>query len=71
MRESLAFEVDNLIKHRVRRSGPHERVSLVIDVAEQACARYVEVGAGCRSLRDPRCFSDFNATLEGWLGRGD
>ena len=39
MKESEAFEVNNKLTHRVLQSGPYERVSLMVDVAEEPCDR--------------------------------
>ena len=54
------------MKHRVRREGPYERVTLIIDVAETACARTVEVSPSCSSWQDPACLLDFNVTSAEW-----
>eukprot|EP00966_Prymnesium_polylepis_P128773 2978328-Prymnesium_polylepis.1 len=67
MKEGEAFEVNNKIKHRVQQTGPYERVTLVLDVAETPCARYVEVSPSCASWDDPRCVVDFDVTPEEWL----
>jgi len=66
MRESEAFEVNNKIRHQVRQSGPYERVTLIIDVAEQPCARYVEVSSACQGWEDPSCVSDFHVDPAEW-----
>jgi hypothetical protein len=68
MREGEAFEVNNKLRHRVTQSGPYERVSLVIDVAEAPCARYVEVAPACRGWQDPMCVSDFDVDEAEWRG---
>ena len=65
--ESEAFEVNNKVKHQVVQSGPYERVTLIIDVAEKPCARYVEVSDACTSWQDEACVLDDNVTAdESW-----
>lgn len=66
MREGEAFEVNNKLRHRVLQSGPYERVSVVIDVAELPCARYIEVAPTCRGWHDPTCVSDFDVDEAEW-----
>ena len=69
MKEGEAFEVNNKITHRVSQSGPYERVTLVLDVAEAPCKRYVEVSRTCASWDDPGCVTDFDVTPDEWLSR--
>lgn len=33
--EGHVFEINNAIKHRVSNEGPHERIHLLIDIAEE------------------------------------
>jgi hypothetical protein len=68
MKEAEAFEVNNKIRHRVAQTGPYERVSLVIDVAERPCARYVEVSAACTGWDDEECISDHHVDEREWRG---
>mmetsp|Transcript_75136 Transcript_75136/g.125265 ORF Transcript_75136/g.125265 Transcript_75136/m.125265 type:complete len:636 (+) Transcript_75136:2-1909(+) len=68
MKESEAFEVNNKIKHQVIQSGPYERITLIIDVAEQPCERYVEISEGCRGWNDPNCVTDFDVNPDEWRG---
>ena len=66
MKESEAFEVNNKLRHKVTQSGPYERVTLLIDVAEQPCVRYVEVSPDCRGWDDAHCVSDFHVDPAEW-----
>ena len=66
MKEGEAFEVNNRVKHRVLQTGPYERVSLVLDIAEKPCGRYVELSPNCTSWDDPACVIDYDVTPEEW-----
>merc|ERR1740117_2010297 len=36
-KEGEAFEVNNLIRHRVTQAGPYDRVTLILDINEKPC----------------------------------
>ena len=51
---------------QVLRKGPHDRVTLIIDVAETPCVHTVEVAEGCSGWTDLDCLSDFDVTHTEW-----
>lgn len=57
---------NNRLKHRVEREGPHERVTMIIDVAERPCARTIEVGPKCTGWEDPDCLLDLDVMPAEW-----
>ena len=54
---------------QVSQSGPYERVTLIIDVAEQPCVRYVEISPRCTGWSDPLCVTDFEVDEDEWRAR--
>ena len=66
MRESVAFEINNRVPHRVLRKGPHERVTLIVDAAEKPCVHTIEVAEQCTGWDDPDCLIDFDVTPDEW-----
>ena len=61
-KEGEAFEVNNRMLHRVRQTGPYERVTLIVDLLDEDVDATIEIGTqACRSWSDPNCFATPNA----------
>ena len=67
-KEGEAFEVNNVIKHRVEQTGPWERVTLIIDLLDQQVDRTLEINSGCRSWFEAACYRSANVTESEWRG---
>lgn len=50
------------MKHRVKQSGPYERVTLIIDLLEEAVDATVEVVPSCRNWFERSCYADTNVS---------
>lgn len=73
-KEGEAFEVNNLMTHRVQQYGPYERVTLILDLADKPCRRTIEVSdqQKCPTFQkrwwtSKACIVDEDVTLDEWM----
>ena len=68
MKEGEVFEVNNVLKHRVEQTGPHERVTVIVDLLDEPVDTTIEVTPTCPSWFDTACYASANVSDAAFRG---
>ena len=67
---SDVLEVNNIIQHQVKQTGPFDRVTVIIDLMDKPCTRYLDVSAACTDWTAAGCYRDVAFSAAAWRGDG-
>jgi hypothetical protein len=67
-KEGETFEVNNIIQHQVKQTGPFDRVTVIIDIMEKPCSKHLDVMPGCTDWTADGCFKEVKFSKGAWRG---
>jgi hypothetical protein len=70
-KEGETFEVNNIIKHQVQQTGPFDRVTMIIDLMDKPCSKYLDVMPECVDWTSPGCYKQIEFSKAAWRGESE